>query len=299
MCICTIESYRATVNYRRLTPDVFLFLCTFVLYLPTQHNDRKVEVEKISRRSFDRLIPCYVVEQSNRSCLCVTCYKAKLVMIALYDFWATLHQGPTPDVACACECDLCKDGGCKDYLPYESRKDVYSMGKFSDAHMCPKEFLYISQDGTRVEAHKSTCVSGNCVECKRKQAVFFGCPQHRGGAERHLYPSPREGTPAGELRWNMFTDVDEQGRATTRATSASRRQGHTEEDDDFEPGGGSRSKQRQVLNHDLRFLCFSRPNGTQGASCFQRAASARHCCDHLFFPALFTARRLSQKNEER
>ncbi|CAN0054539.1 unnamed protein product, partial [Sphacelaria rigidula] len=84
-----------------------------------------VEVENISRGAFDDLIPFYFIEQSNRSCLFATCYKAKLITIALYDLWPTLHEGLTPDPACTCECNLCKDGGCVNYLPYTSRKSIH------------------------------------------------------------------------------------------------------------------------------------------------------------------------------
>lgn len=45
----------------------------------------------------------------------------------------------------------------------------------------------------------------------------------------------------------MFTDVDERGQATERLTSVIRRQRASDDQDaDYEPGGGSRAKQRQV-----------------------------------------------------
>lgn len=210
-------------------------------------------MEKVSRRYFEKLIPFNVIEQSNRSCLCATCYKAKLATIALHELWPTLHQGPTPGSGCTCDCELCKDGGCADYLPYESRKEIFGMGKFSDKHMCEKESLYTSRDGTLVEAHRSICVSGHCVECKRKQAVFFGCPRHKGGLQRLLHTtrssvtSTSGGSPPGEIRWNMYTEVDENGQATTKARATNRRQrGREDGDAEYDPRAGSRTKNRQV-----------------------------------------------------
>lgn len=152
-----------------------------------------IEVPEISRASFDPLIPFNVVEQSSRSCLCVYCFKAILLTIALYDLWpilhqGILHQGATPGSACTCDCDLCKNSGCVDYLPYNSRKAVYSMGKFSDKHVCAKEFLYTSEDGTRVESYKLACVAGTCPKCKRMQDVFFKCPRHKGGPQSPALP---------------------------------------------------------------------------------------------------------------
>lgn len=148
-----------------------LFCCR--LAFDMQHTAQIVEAASISRASFDKLVPFYVVEQSSRACLCVYCYKAKLITIGLFDLWSTLHRGETPASPCTCKCSLCDGGGCTDYLPYRTRKHVYSMGSFSDLHMCEKEDLYTSRDGTRVQAHKSTCVTGNCLKCRRKQADFF------------------------------------------------------------------------------------------------------------------------------
>ncbi|CAM9944119.1 unnamed protein product [Hapterophycus canaliculatus] len=214
-----------------------------------QHRAQSVEVECISRASFDKLVPFYVVEQSSRACLCVYCYKAKLITIGLFDLWTALHRGETSASPCTCECNLCRGGGCSDYLPYSSRKDVYSMGKFSDLHMCEKEDLYTSRDGTRVKAHKSICVTGNCLKCRGKQDDFFNCPRHKGGPQRPLYPpsaNPGEGPPPGEVRWNMFTDVDDRGHATTAATTSTAPT-VGDDGDEFIPQGGARNKNRQAV----------------------------------------------------
>lgn len=197
------------------------------------------------------MVPFYIVEQSSRACLCVYCYKAKLLTAALFDLWPTLHQGETPGSKCTCTCELCKDGKCVDYLPYKNRQAVYSMGNFNDGHMCAKEFLYTSKDGTRVEAHRATCVTGNCPDCKRKQDIFFDCPMHKGGAQRPLFTSVstssndssggQHGTPSGEVSWNMFTEVDERGNpTTTRNTDVD-----DDEDGEYLPQGGPK-KRRQV-----------------------------------------------------
>lgn len=175
-------------------------MCAFFPYIccATQFNEKRVEIRGVSRATFDKLVPFYVVEQSSRACLCDVCYKAKLITIALTDFWPTLHCGPTPGSPCTCECDLCGgNAGCKDYLPHTSSKAVYSMGPFSDAHMCEKEYLYNSSDGTKVSSHRSTCVNANCPDCRAKQDRVFSCPRKKGGLLRQLYPVPssRSGIP--------------------------------------------------------------------------------------------------------
>ena len=211
-----------------------------------------METPRISRISFDKLIPFYVVEQSNRSCVCATCYKARLSTTALHDLWKTLHRGSSPGTDCTCTCELCENGGCIEYLPYDSRKEISSMGKFSDMHMCDQNSLYTSRDGTRVKAHTFACVSGHCAECERRQSIFFDCPRHKGGLQRQLYArSPTtggsDGTPPGEITWNMFTDVDENGQATTETRNRNRQQRESEDmDADFDPRGGSKHQNRQV-----------------------------------------------------
>ena len=226
----------------------------FLLHLCilAQFQTDAVEVKRISWKAFDDLIPFYVIEQSNRSCLCPTCVKAKLMTVALDELWSTLHQGPTPGSACTCECNLCKDGGCVDYLPYPSRKSIHSMANFSEKHMCSKEYLYTSRDGMRVEAHKSTCVSGNCAECTRMQNVFFECPRHKGGtlgeASAASDANSRGRPTPGEVRWNMYTDVDEKGMATTagRRPNNRRERGDEDADAEYDPRARSKPKKRQV-----------------------------------------------------
>lgn len=199
------------------------------------------------------------MEQSLRSCLCVHCYKAKLITIALFSIWETLHQGATPGSACTCECDLCKDGGCVAFLPYASTKTIKSMGNLSDLLLCSKENLYSPQSGEAFEAHRSACVSGQCPQCRRKQDRFFGCPQHKGDAQRRVHPStpnaerstatPSQGPP-GEIRWKAFTTVDARGQATTSVASSSRRRrqqgdGDGGDDDDYDPVA-SKNRNRKV-----------------------------------------------------
>lgn len=200
-----------------------------------------VEVPVISPASFDKLIPFFVVEQSERSCLCVHCYRAKLSVIALRTHWSTLHQGDAPGSPCTCVCDLCtKDGGCESFLPYAAPNEVFSMGGLSDKLLCSKEFLYRSREsGDSVEAHKSVCVSRQCYMCRQKQRVFFKCPRHHGDVHRRLlHPRPVEGSrEPGELRWEMFTTVDD-GESPTEAGG---------DDDDYDPrGGGDRRRKRKV-----------------------------------------------------
>lgn len=131
--------------------------------------DEDIEIGTISRTSFNKAVPFNVVEQSLRSCLCVHCYKAKLVTISLCTIWTTLHQGATQGSACMCECDLCRDGGCSTFLPYASVKDVNSMGNLSDLLLCPKEYLYTPRhDGIVFEAHRLACMSGQCPQCRHK-----------------------------------------------------------------------------------------------------------------------------------
>lgn len=225
-----------------------------------QYEEDLVEVPSISRASFNKLVPFYVVEQSLRCCLCVHCYRGKLATIALCEHWSTLHQGTTPGSACDCTCELCKEGGCATYLPYETPKAVSSMGNLSDKLLCDKVDLYSKREGGRVSAHKSVCVSGFCSKCSHKQDRFFGCPRNQGDAQRQLVPplrnpnpystaDPSQGPP-GEMRWSMFTTVDEHGNAANPNATSSRggRQGDGE-DGDWDPRGGADKKRaRKVRN---------------------------------------------------
>lgn len=115
-----------------------------------------VEVDTISPASFDKPIPFFVTEQSERSCLCVHCYRAKLGSVALRTHWSTLHHGDTPGSPCTCTCDLCvEDGGCGSFLPYAAANEVFSMGKLSDKLLCKKEFLYDSVEEGAVSRRTS------------------------------------------------------------------------------------------------------------------------------------------------
>lgn len=198
-------------------------------------------------------MPFFVVDQSLRCCLCVHCYRGKLITIALCELWSALHQGATPGSTCTCTCDLCKHGGCATFLPYASPKAVDCMVDLSDLLLCDKVMLYTARDGTRVAAHRSACVSGQCSHCRKKQDRFFGCPQH--DATRRMYPSapntdgPSAGPP-GEVLWRMFTSVDERGNATTSGARSHRRRHHQQDDGDdhgdYDPlGGASKSRQRK------------------------------------------------------
>lgn len=217
-----------------------------------QFLEGKVERASISWKSFCDLVPFYVVDQSQRSCLCVQCYRGKLMTTALYELWPTLHCGATPGSPCTCTCPLCASGGCVDYLPYTSSKTVHSMSKFSDKHMCAMKHLYTASNGTPVHAHGSTCVSGDCLRCARKLRAFFDCSRNKGGADRQLQPVPSTpssaSTPAGEVRWITYTDVDENGQATSRNRrdhpQRGRDNGH---DDDYDPRGGAKQNNRQAV----------------------------------------------------
>lgn len=209
----------------------------------------------ISRKAFDDIIPFYVVEQSPRSCLCVHCYKAKLASTSLVKLWPTLHHGETHGAPCSCACDLCtSDGGCKDFLPYSSTKEVFSMGAFSDKLMCDKVFLYTATgDGKPIKAHSSVCVSGYCPRCKERQNRFFGCPRNQGSADRVLLPSStasagsHPSTPSGgTVEWSMFDTVDEAGRAVQ---PSSRRRGANsggDGDSDDDTGGADKARPKKV-----------------------------------------------------
>ncbi|CAM9567752.1 unnamed protein product [Ectocarpus sp. 12 AP-2014] len=179
------------------------------------------EVGSMSRRSFDKMVPFYVVEQSLRSCLCVHCYRVKLITVALCQLWSTLHHGDTSDSGCTCTCGFCSDGACRTFLPFATAKSVHCTGDLSDL-LCEKVFLYRGQDGKYVKVHRSACVSGHCPTCQRRQAAFFGCPRHHGSTDRRFpassaalgaIASTSEGQ-AGKVKWSMFTAVDAEGRPT-------------------------------------------------------------------------------------
>ncbi|CAN0315176.1 unnamed protein product [Ectocarpus sp. 6 AP-2014] len=202
----------------------------------------RAEIASISRSSFDKMVPFYVVEQSIRSCLCVHCYKAKLITVALYQLWPTLHHGDNSGSGCTCNCGFCSDGACRTFLPFATEKSVHGMGDLSDLLLCEKVFIYRGQDGKDVKAHRSVCVSGHCPTCQRKQAAFFGCPRHQGTTDRRFpastatlgaCPSAMEGQP-GRVKWSMFTSVDAEGRATDARRLAGP-QPPDDDDGDWEP----------------------------------------------------------------
>ncbi|CAM9563467.1 unnamed protein product [Ectocarpus sp. 4 AP-2014] len=242
--VCVYPDKCPTESVRYLMGTKLQLFHTVMRDLQQAHALGKVEVDHVSRSSFDKLVPFYDVEQSIRSCLCVHCYKAKLITMAVCDLWPILHGGATPDSACDCECGLCKDGGCTKYIPYSSSKTVHSMADFSDMLLCPKERLYVSADGTWVEAHRSACVSGNCLLCKRRQDIFFECPKNKGDAQRQVHSA----RPCGEVRWKNFTTVDERGQAiSATAQRRANNQGGGDEDDDFDPLGGARPRARKAI----------------------------------------------------
>ncbi|CBJ33599.1 conserved unknown protein [Ectocarpus siliculosus] len=202
----------------------------------------RAEIASISRSSFDKMVPFYVVEQSIRSCLCVHCYKAKLITVALYQLWPTLHHGDNSGSGCTCNCGFCSDGACRTFLPFATEKSVHGMGDLSDLLLCEKVFIYRGQNGKDVKAHRSVCVSGHCPTCQRKQAAFFGCPRHQGTTDRRFpssaatlgaCPSAMEGQP-GRVKWSMFTSVDAEGRATDARRLAGP-QPPDDDDGDWEP----------------------------------------------------------------
>ncbi|CAN0357792.1 unnamed protein product [Ectocarpus sp. 6 AP-2014] len=252
--VCVYPARCKTESVRYLMGTKLQLYQTVMKDLDQAFAAEKVEVPSISRPSFDKIIPFYVVEQSLRSCICVHCYKAKLVTKGLCDLWPNLHQGSTPGSKCDCECELCKDGGCAEYLPYGSSKAVHSMADFSDMLMCPKEQLYCSEDGTLVDAHKAVCVSGHCLLCKQKQERFFDCPKNKGNADRQLNPAagPAQvgAPPPGEVRWKNFTTVDDNGQATSAPLQRRRAPNSTaggEDDEDFDPLGGSKRRTRRAV----------------------------------------------------
>lgn len=90
------------------------------------------------------------------------------------------------------------------------------MADFSDSLLCPKKVLYSGRAGHPVEGHRLACVSGHCMDCRKKQEQFFNCPRHQGGANRPSPPSSSSFTgDAGErpgiITWKEFTNVDDAG----------------------------------------------------------------------------------------
>lgn len=225
----------------------------------SQFSAGRAEIASISRSSFDKMVPFYVVEQSIRSCLCVHCYKAKLITVALYQLWPTLHHGDNSGSGCTCNCGFCSDGACRTFLPFATEKSVHGMGDLSDLLLCEKVFIYRGQDGKDVKAHRSACVSGHCPTCQRKQAAFFGCPRHQGTTDRRFpastatlgaCPSAMEGQP-GRVKWSMFTSVDAEGRATDARRPAGP-QAPDDDDGDWEPRVASDTSRPKKVNAWLR-----------------------------------------------
>ena len=213
-------------------------------------NPPLVELGHISQASFAKLIPFFVVEQSERSCLCVHCYRAKLSAVALRQLWPTFHQGPSPGDACTCTCDLCTgpDGGCAAFLPVSEPDTVFSMGGLSDKLLCEQKFLYTSKAGGKpVTAHTSVCVEGHCVKCKKKRDRFFNCPRHRGDADRPLVRLglTEPGLRPGEVRWDMFTAVDE-------GDAPHADQGGEDEDYNDPRGSADKKRKRKVSSRNAR-----------------------------------------------
>ena len=223
--------------------------------------DTGVEVDHICRASFDKRLPFNVKEQSLRSCLCVNCYKAKLITTGLHENWAALHSGTTAGAACSCTCDFCKgsngNGGCDIFLKNKSPKSVFSMKDFSDSLLCPKEVLYSGRTGDPVEGHRLACVSGHCMDCRKKQELFFKCPQHQGDATRPFPTSSSSFTgDAGErpgiITWKEFTDVDDAGRPK------SPRRGRQDDDvldhdEDWSPSGDTDKARQRKVNKGMSF----------------------------------------------
>lgn len=218
-------------------------------------------MSEISRASFDKIVPFFVMEQSPRSCLCVHCYKAKLITIALCELWPTLHHGATPGSRCTCECELCIDGSCKALLPYANPQAVFSMGGLSNKLLCDPVFLRTGADGVDVTAHKSKCVSGHCLLCRRKQERFFKCPRNQGDADRVWPPLCRPVSPGndnnqgppGLVQWKIFAKVHDPGRTPDpdrRSRSVNGRGGDVDGDDgDWDPrGGADKAREKKVGN---------------------------------------------------
>lgn len=175
-----------------------------------------VELAHICRASFDKIVPFFVKEQSFRSCLCVNCYKAKLITVGLHENWATLHHGANAGDRCSCTCDFC-EGGCGGFLKNKSPKTVFSMGKFSDSLLCTKEHLYEGKAGKPILGHRLACVSGHCPDCQKKQECFFKCPRHQGDVIGPSSPSPSpstgdSGEQPGIIHWKEFANVEEPDR---------------------------------------------------------------------------------------
>ncbi|CAM9447743.1 unnamed protein product, partial [Hapterophycus canaliculatus] len=225
--------------------------------LQAVHNNgnNDVEVTQICRASFEKVIPFNVKEQSLRSCLCVYCYKAKLITIALHENWANLHHGQTAGAPCSCTCDFCTDGGCVEFLSNKSPKTVFSMGEVSNKLLCPMVRLYVGRDGEAAEGHRTACVLGHCVECQSRRDRFFECPRHRNGVS--CPPSSSSTPPVGDasvgdageqaitLQWKEFTDVH--GRDGRRSSRRDGRQdnGGDEDDGDWTPSGGTDKARRK------------------------------------------------------
>ena len=204
-----------------------------------------METDRISRASFDKLVPFYVVKQSLRSCLCPHCYMGKLMMKSLVRVWPQLHCGDTQGSPCACSCHLCVDGGCTDFLPAESVKDVAGMGALCDLLLCEPVEIFKDDTGSVIKTHRNACVMGHCEKCRRRLRRFLQCPKH--GRSIHDEACDSGEAPAAaprELKWEVFVAIDENGnerpRSGVQGNSATRRARGSEgdeEDDDWEPQG--------------------------------------------------------------
>lgn len=204
------------------------------------------------RASFDKLVPFFVKEQSPRSCLCVYCYKAKLITISLCENWSTLHSGATPSDPCSCRCAFCKEVGCAGFLPYDAPNTVFSMAKFSNLLLCKKERLYTGRAGEKVRGHRFACVSGHCKDCQHKQDRFFNCPRHRTAVHQHLDsarpPTGRDCAAPSHIQWKEFTNVEETGRQN--GTRRHRQGNDDENDEDWTPSGvADKTRQKKVRVH--------------------------------------------------
>lgn len=198
-------------------------------------------------------MPFYVIEQSSRSCLCVYCYKAKLLTVALYDLWPTLHQGSTPGLVCTCQCELCKGGGGASTSYRTSHENPFTAwASLATSSTCARRSSCILRMTGPESMHTGRHVSLGTASTTPVSRIFFKCPRNKGRAERQLFPTTsdtfsssgsHEGPPPGEISWDMFTEVDARGNATTTRRNADN---GGDENDEYLPQGGTRPKNRQV-----------------------------------------------------
>ena len=132
----SFSEVQGSTSSNRKSSSHFSFLRTPALFLSVRscyppvpaHLLNHADIGSISRASFTKLIPFYVVEQSLRCCICVHCYRDKFVTITLCELWPDLHWGATTGSSCDCQCDLCRDFGCATFLPYAGPNAVSSWG---------------------------------------------------------------------------------------------------------------------------------------------------------------------------